>query len=68
MQEANLKLVQRLPSLGDRTVMLAGTAKLQFGPAVREALILKPYAKHIPFETPFQQLQQYSLGRVDREK
>ena len=59
MQEFNLKLIQKLPGLEHCTVELAGTAKLQLGQRVRDALIIKPYAQHIPFDTPFQQLVQY---------
>ena len=65
MQVANLKLVQEQPCLRDRTVMLAGTATLRFGHAEREALLIKPDAQHLPFETPFPQLLQYMRQYVD---
>ena len=65
MQEANLKLVQDLPGLEGRTTVLAGTAKLQLGQEVLDALIIKPYAEHIPLGTPYLQLKRYMQQFVE---
>ncbi len=65
MQEANLAFVQKQACLTDRTVTLTGTAVLTFGQTIRKALIIKPYAQHIPLETPFQLLQHYVRQYVD---
>lgn len=59
MQKDNLELVQGMPCLEGRTTVLAGEAKLELGGEVLDALIIKPYAQHIPLDTPFQQLVLY---------
>ena len=65
MQALNLSCLQTLPGLKDHTVVLAGMAKLQLGQRVQDALIIKPYAQHIPLDMSFQQLVLYMRQYVE---
>ena len=65
MQAVNLTRVQTLPGMEGRTVVLAGAAKLHLGQRVQDALIIKPYAEHIPLDMPYQQLVLYMRQFVE---
>ena len=65
MQAASLRLIQELQSLEGRTIVLAGKAKVQLDHGVLDALIIKPYAQHIPLDTPLQTLVQYMRQYVE---
>ena len=65
VQAAHLKVLKGLPGLTGRTVRLVGKAELRFGNTTQKGLIIKPYAQHIPFETPFEKLLEYMRQLVD---
>ena len=60
-----MRLVKEQQGLRGRTTVLAGKARIQLGQRVRDALIIKPYAQHIPLDTSFQQLVLYMRQYVE---